>query len=220
MTPSDCAFCSRLVLELEGQFEVLQGYLLEPGSPPDIPDGACHLACLLKSTWGPFWGERRARHLEQIVRRELVAQRDGRRVYRDPRNRNWVAVAATGEMMVWPFGSERKARRVSTGRLISVEQEYNLELPPEMRELVAEVQAELTRTKSYPLWRLIEQLGLADVMVHPEALADGKLVYDRSLRGDWSATWLAVRMRYAHLVPEEVIALIEGLDADPARPVK
>jgi hypothetical protein len=210
MTPPTCIFCSRVILELDGQFEVLQGYLLDSTSA-NVPAGACHSACLITSRWGPAWAERRALHQENVLRHELVAQSGGHRVYRDRRNREWVVVAGTGELIGWRFGAERSARRSATGRLFSIESEFNLELP-DMPEVIAEAQAALTQTKGYSLWRCIERLGIADVMRHPEALADGNFVFDRALRSYWSAQAISARVRYAQLVPDDIVALVEGVN--------
>jgi hypothetical protein len=199
-----------VVLELEGQFEVLQGYLLDSATT-GIPAGVCHSACLLASSWGPAWGERRALHQEKVLRHELVAQGGGHRVYRDLRNREWVVVAGTGELIGWRFGAERSARRSATGWLFGIKSEFNLELPG-LPEVIAEAQAALTQTRQYSLWRCIERLGIADVMHHPEALAEGAFVFDEALVPDWSAQAISARVHYAQLVPDDIVALVGTID--------
>lgn len=207
MKAPSCAFCGRVVLELDGQFEILHPYLLESSQRDGVPVGPCHLACLARSAWAGLWADRRAHHHAAVLRHERIGEDARYRAFCDRRNREWVVVATTGEVFAWRIGAERKAPRTDGGRLIAVEQEYNLELP-EHGALIAEAQAALARDQRFPLPRLITGLGLDDVMMHPAALTDGAFVLDGGLRRHWSAAAVSARARYARWIPEDVIALI------------
>lgn len=207
MKAPSCAFCSRVVLEFEGQFGILHPYLLESSQRAGVPVGSCHLACLARSEWAGLWADRQAHHQATVLRHEQIGANAHYRAFHDRRNREWVVVAATGELLGWRIGAERNARRADGGRMIAIEQEYNLELP-EHGELIAEVQAALARDKRYPLPQVISRLGLDDVMMHPAALADGAFVLDGSMRRHWSTSAVSARARYMRWIPDEVIALI------------
>jgi len=209
MKPPSCTFCGRIVLEFEGQFEILHAYLLEPTQRDGVPVGTCHLACLAGSPWVTLWADRRAHHHAAVLRHDAIGQDAQHRAFRDRRNREWVVIAATGEVFGWRIGAERTAPRRDGGRLFPVEQEYNLELP-DQAPLIAEAQTALDQRKRYPLPRLVDALGLTDAILHPAALADGAFVLDASLRRYWSATAVSARVRYARWIPDAAIALIEG----------
>ena len=69
MNLENCFICKHLVLELVGQFEKLDTYLLEEDdlAYQQSAFGWCHTSCLSKSQWGAFWAQRRMWHLTSIM---------------------------------------------------------------------------------------------------------------------------------------------------------
>lgn len=98
-----CVACAQPVLELDGQFDKLDSYLIECGSPPEGSDGWWHVACLRASDLGATWHDARIRNLVDVRRCERVAESARWTVLRD-RRRKTLAVGRTGELVELSIG--------------------------------------------------------------------------------------------------------------------
>lgn len=188
MKHADCTACSLPVLELEGQFEVLDS-------------AYWHTACLIRSPQGPLAAEARLRSLVEernyVVERELP---------------NWtvvvhargdkVALGATGEMLsLSRLGSKKKSRKAEGGRVFpKIDEGYNLDLK-EPGPIDA-VRAGFASEGAFPLLELFGLLGVADKVHHPEALDRAIISY---IRETTSRHFITMRVEYGVFVPDELL---------------
>lgn len=188
MKHADCTGCSLPVLELEGQFELLDG-------------AYWHTACLIASPQGPIAAARRLENFigsrNYIVERELP---------------NWtvvvhargdkVAFGTTGEMLsLSRLGSKKKSRKADGGRVFpKVDEGYNLDLK-EPGPIDA-VRAGFASEGAFPLLELFELLGVGDRIHHREALVRAII---SSIRETVSRHFITMKIEYGVFVPDELL---------------
>jgi len=71
-------------------------------------------------------------------------------------------------------------------------------------DLVQAIQAGLLTTGGYPLLAVLKGMGIADRMVHPEALEQGAFRLDKELQHDWDKRFVSARAEYSVFVPVEL----------------
>lgn len=207
MIIDNCIGCQRPVLSLTGQFTLLDSYYLDENGPPPESAGKWHLKCLLATSHGPAWQAARQENFVKVRGYQVVATAEEWNVLRHPRTKEALALSRGGALLSLAFAKASQPRRVAGGKVYRVEhKEYHLELGD--AEVVHEVQEALRSVKTFPLLALCELLGIADRLVHPEALEDGLLHYHRGLERLWTKTSVSARWDYGVFVPEELVPYI------------
>lgn len=202
MILSSCEGCGRLVPCIDGQIDVLDSYYLDDGGPPRESAGDWHVACLLRSPYGPAWYEVRLRNFTMVRGNRVIATTPSWSVVEHPRTAERLAFSHQGQLLslVYPRGRLRKVEGGSIYR--HEDREHNLELEDEA--LIHAIQESLLATKTFPVLALVEAMGLTDVMHHPEALEGGMLHFDRGFRRRWSPRFVVARWEYGVFVPAEL----------------
>lgn len=211
MNLESCFICKHPVLELTGQFEKLDTYLL---SEDDIAyqEGAfgwCHASCLSKSTWGSFWAERRICNLTSIRGYSKLCNDGPLTVVYHPRTKEKIVLRSDGVSFTIDSSISVNKKDCSMGILLPVSEEINLEL--DESELVIRIRETLVKNKSFPLQRLIEELGLTNYLLYPEAITDGNLVFSKSLKREWIGNWVSANVTYNRFIPKEVLKVLSEI---------
>ncbi|MBZ0234586.1 MAG: hypothetical protein K8M05_19800 [Deltaproteobacteria bacterium] len=201
MRAPTCVGCARVVLELEGQFEKLDSFYLEDGGPPPETAGIWHRRCLEESPHGEAWYRARLRNHVAVRRYVEVVTTSAWTVVRHPRTGETLAFARAGASLSLTF-AEGRPRIVAGGAIHRVDEEYNLELDD--RDAITVVQDALTSVGVFPVFALLEVLGVADRVVHPEALEGAVFRFDRSLHDEWQPGFVSARVEYGVFVPDEL----------------
>lgn len=197
----DCVGCGRPVLELRGQFTLLNSFYIDGGVPPVESAGEWHLACLHESTYGETWYAARRRNFVDVRKYEVVLENEGWTVTRNPRTRETVALARSGDSLSLVF-TDARPRRVSGGAVYRVDEEYNLELAD--RDAFRAIQDTLSTVGSLPLLAVMEVIGIGDRVVHAEALEESMFRVDDELRDEWRPTFVSARADYGVFVPADL----------------
>jgi hypothetical protein len=207
MRSPTCNGCSKCVLEVNGQFAVLDSYYLEAGGPPEQSAGYWHISCLLDSPYGPAWYEARLKNHTVVRGNQIVGDTGQWTVVQHPRTNERLAFSRGGQLLSLQFAAGKARRRVEGGSVYRVEEkEYNLRL--EDAEIVQTMQQSLLTAKTFPVLKLFESLGIADRLHHPEALQGGLIHFERSMKRDWGAHFLAARWEYGVFVPSELESFV------------
>jgi hypothetical protein len=206
-TLEHCPICQQPVLELEGQFEVLQPYYARPGDPELTLFGEVHTVCLAGAPQRASWVHMLLRHFTEDRGYDTAGETDGWTVLCHRRLRESLAVHASGASI--DVQADAKISACAGGGTINLECDYHLTLPD--RESIAALQCELTKHQRIPLARVVESLGIRDKLQWPGILNTGEYVLSRQLRRDWSVTSIAGRMHYQMFVPDPVYALWKRL---------
>lgn len=202
----DCIGCARPVIELRGQFSLLNSYYVNDGVPPIESSGEWHSKCLHESPYGEAWFEARKANYLSVRGYEVTADLGAWVVVRSPRTRETIALSSAGDSISLVFGRNRPQLEAA-GAVYKVKEEYNLELSD--RAAMAAIQSALTSEGTYPLLSVVSLLGIEDRMVHIEALSDGVLRFDRALKRDWSSFAVSVQVEYGVFVPAELTAYVQ-----------
>lgn len=207
MNLEPCFLCSKPVLELAGQFDKLDSYELDPNDTA-VAQGAfgwCHGLCLVRSSWGPLWFERRrARYLGPVGYRQIAGS-EGLVALQNPRTNEKIVLRRDGLMFAFDARALAKKTPCEGGVLLPTVEEMNLELDDP--ELVKTIRAQLLEQKTFPLSRLVDALGIGDRMLFPGALEQGVLCFDKSLKRLWVGNWVSARAVHARFIPNEVLAM-------------
>lgn len=203
MNLSRCVACRLPVLEIDGQFSKLDSLFIQNGSPPPATAGWWHARCLAESDAGPAWYAARLRNYRDVRRFEVVAELAGFTVLRDPRRGKTLALARHGELIDLALGGRSQARAAEGGLIFPrSEDEFHLEL--EDASIVQAIKDALVTSGSYPLSAVLAALGIADRVVHPEALERGAFELVRGLQHHWSEHAVSARVRYGVFIPGEL----------------
>ncbi|NVB77100.1 MAG: hypothetical protein HOV81_01780 [Kofleriaceae bacterium] len=201
MSLPTCVACDLPVLELGGQFDKLDSFLIERGSPPEESAGWWHVTCLRASDVGGAWHDARVRNFTRVRGFERVAETASWTVLRD-RRRKVLAIGRSGELVELVFGRNRP-RPVEGGVVVSrVEEEYHLQL--DSAALVQEIQDTLTSTSVYPLLALFAALGIGEKVADRIALSQALLRHDEGLAAMWHAKSISARLEYGVFVPSDL----------------
>jgi len=203
-----CFICKRSVLELEGQFDTFDTYLLNE-SDDAYQQGAfgwCHAPCLSTFHWRAFWAERRIEHLTQVREFVKIGETGTLTTVRHPRTGEVTVLRTDGiTFHVEPSAFDRK-KACSEGVLLPVLEEMNLELDDP--KLAREIRDSLVQSKCFPLPKLVEALDLTDCLLYPEAILDGRLHFDKTLKREWMGNGVSVKVAYNQFLPQAVVDLV------------
>lgn len=199
MRPPSCVACRLPVLELRGQFTVLQPYLIEHDVPPPESAGAWHVTCLRLSLVGERWYQARLRSYVEIRGYELLARTGGWSVVRNPRTREVLALGADGDTLALDTAP---ARQIPGGAVhLVTEPSYGLEYDP---PVIREVQSGLRATGRFPVRALADRLGIGDRLAHPDLLETAAFRLDAELEPEWTPQFVLAVVDYPVFVPDEL----------------
>lgn len=212
-----CSICSLPVLELEGQFKILQPYFAPIGDehPAIAIAGWCHSTCLTKSEYGPKWYEWQLQHF--LTRGyERAGDVDGWSVLQLSRTRDLLALRVDGTSV----GASRKVGghagvRCDDGLCIPLNEEYNLELDDEV--IIGGIKGHLQRDGEYPIIELCRDLRIDDKLRWPQALEKGIFRFDKKLTRHWERFAVSMRAIYHSFLPEAIVPFWRQLGRLPER---
>lgn len=204
MTIRNCTSCGLPVIELRGEFEKLDPLYARGSSVPDETVGWWHTRCLAGSEAALIWYEARLKNYREMRGWTTVADLEEWTVVADSRGGTRLALGHNGQILDMPEGSGAAARPVEGGHVYpTVWPEYNLNLEPtnENAATIAAIQAALASNGTYPLPDLFVALGIADRVLHPEALELGVFRFDGGARRNWGQHSVAARAEYWIFMP-------------------
>lgn len=197
-----CVACALPVLELRGQYTLLDSFLIQNGVPPAATAGTYHSTCLATSAAGPAWGKALVRSFVGTRGFEQLAQTAEWTVARNPRTRDTVALGANGVTLSLGFTGAR--RTVPGGAVFAVsEREYMLEWDV---PLVDGLQRDLRAQGRALVLDLADQLGIRNRLAHPELLVDAAFRLDPALEPDWRPGFVWAPVDYQVFVPDALLA--------------
>ncbi|HWO24388.1 MAG TPA: hypothetical protein VNO30_36840 [Kofleriaceae bacterium] len=209
MNLSRCVACDLPVLELEGQFTKLDSFFIQQGAPPPETAGWWHARCLAGSAAAPAWYAARLRSYRDMRRFEPIAEPAGWTVLRSPQRDKVLALAQSGELLELSAYPRKQGRAVDGGVIVPhVDEEFHLEL--EDAAIIDTIKVELAASGTYPLSAVLAALGIADRVVHPEALERGAFHRVRSLEEHWGPHAVSARVEYGVFIPAEVAPFLGG----------
>ncbi len=218
MNLENCFICKHPVLELTGQFEVLDTYFLEKDDVA-LQQGAfgwCHSSCLSKSQWGAFWAERRILNMTSVRRFSKLHSDVSLTALCNPRTDERIVLRADGVSFYFQPSVLELKKDCPGGILLPIVEEWNLEL--DEPELIRIIRDALTKTKSFPLQKLVQALGLNDYLLYPEAIVDGELRFNKELEQEWIGNWVSADMSYNQFIPQAVLESALSTDLMPENP--
>jgi hypothetical protein len=196
------------VLELEGQCEFFDSFLISGGEPPPDSAGDWHLKCLRTATVGPRWRAVRVRNYVDVRGFERVAEPAGWVVLRDQRGK-LLAVGAAGELVELSHARGKPARELEEGFVFRrLEETFHLEL--EDQAAIVEMQRTLEETSVYPVSAVLAVLGIADRVVHEVALEDAKFRFDKDMRELWTRNSVSASCEYGVFMPRALEPYMRG----------
>lgn len=194
-----CIFSQQPVLELRGQFEKLDTYYLEKKDELFRKKiyGSCYSAAMKKSEWGALWYKQRMQY----------ARKMGYRVMSMAGNH---CVVDQGQALEVYYADGTRAylgrdEIPQSGNHITINQHYNLELNDVAR--VAAIREKLEQEGSYPLWKLIEHLGVQDQILEPAQLQNA-LAYAQDPAAAPVGNWLGLKLVYDYHLPPEILKVL------------
>ena len=199
----NCEVCDRPVLELEGQFEILQPYYADSSDPAFELAGWVHTPCLVGSPLSAPWVDWRIKHFSGARGYQIASKAEGWTILHDRRRRALFAFHANGAS-ISADRSEAKMTACAGGGCLSVERDSHLTIND--REFITTVQQELVIKKSVPLAKIVDKLGIRDRLQWPEVLSSGEYRLTRQLRRDWSPTSFSARLHHKVFLPDIVLA--------------
>jgi len=194
----NCVACSRSVLELRGQFALLDSFYVDDDCPPLESTGLWHARCLGESSYGEAWFAAKRRNFVSVRRYEEVAVLADCSVLRNRNTRDLIAIEKTGMTLSLSFSSKRP-KPVEGGFICMTSEDFNLELDD--REVIREVQDALEKSSAFALGSLFERLEISDRIHHPEAMEGSALRYSRDMPGRWEPDFVCGRAEYGVFVP-------------------
>jgi len=209
MNLDSCFICKRPVLEFEGQFEKLDTYLLNE-SDDAYQQGAfgwCHARCLSTSNWGAFWAERRIQHMTKVMGFAKISETSTLTAVCNPRTEEVSVLRTDGiTFSVRPSAFARKKDCLG-GILLPVSEPIHLEFDDP--KLACEIRDSLVKSRCFPLSKLVEALNVTDCLLYPEAVLDGMMQFDKTLKQHWMSTcWVSAVVAYNQFMPQAVVDLV------------
>jgi hypothetical protein len=202
MKAPTCRMCEETVLELNGQYTVLDSYYL--GRESSLADtwGDWHLSCLHTSPHREGWYEARLRNHLDVRGYERLVDIGKWTVVRSRRTAEAIAFSKDGDILDLNISGDR-LRRVGGGSIYSdLFEQFHFEL--EDAEVIRAIQEGLTAAKTFPVLAVYELLGICSRMVHPEALEGSLFHWKRGLANQWSRNTVSMRCEYGFFVPSEL----------------
>lgn len=202
MNLESCEGCGRPVIGLVGQFAKLDSYFLSADSAAGHMAGVWHARCLQEAPYAEQWYEARLDNFTRVRGYEVAAELERWSVIRHPRADERLAFSRDGLIWRLTFDGDQRSRAPGGSIHRVEEREFNLELDDEAA--IRTIQDSLRATKKFPVLGLFDLLGIADRVVHPEALTDAAFVWTRPLAKLWQRTWVSARCEYGVFVPAEL----------------
>ena len=198
-----CPNCELPVLELEGQFSLLDSFYINNDSPPAATAGWWHAGCLAESEVASLWYEARLRNFRDIRRYRTVAEYAQWTVLREPNQSAVLALGRGGQILNLSRGRRKRARATDGGYIHPVAEDmFHLSL--EDVDFVHSIQQQLLNSGRYPLLDVLNALGISDKLVHHEALEQGVFRFDKRLQREWDARYVSASVEYGVFVPAEL----------------
>lgn len=204
-----CFVSQKPILDIPGQVDHLQPYLLRPDDSVLLEAnavGSCYIQALAASPWAALWGARVKAHFLNTIGLVSLGEVDDLLVLQNPRSKTITVMLSNGASFDLPrLDGLLKAKRQEGKAWIELTIEYNLH---DLAQPVADEIQEALRTQGdYPLARLAEHWGITDCFRQPEVLAHSKLVYNKKLKGYWDKSSTSSDCSYLLMVPEAVLDL-------------
>jgi hypothetical protein len=202
-----CFVSRQPILDIPGQVDVFQPYLLGPGDDAlQEAVGPCYILHLAASPYAALWGPKVLQHLTGTIGLRSLGQVGDHQVLFNPRSKVVTVLLPSGATFDLPRQVVlSKAKRQDGWAWIECTIEYNLhDLAP---AVASEIQQALVAEGAYALSRLAEHLGVSDCFRQPAVLAHARLVFDKSLKRYWDAHSSSSNCTYVLLVPEGVLDL-------------
>jgi hypothetical protein len=198
----DCPMCGKPVLELEGQFELLQSYFTDEDDPATQIFGEVHTTCFAASPHGATWTRWRINHFSTVRGYAPVGARDGWTVLTHPRLREVLGFHDSGASIAANHRDRDLALAEGGGSLLEESESHITLADP---EFTRSIQEELLDKNALPLRRITDHLGISDRLYWPDVLTTGKYVFSRQLRREWSPRSFSATVRYLKFLPEVVL---------------
>ncbi|HEX8545312.1 MAG TPA: hypothetical protein VF691_00035 [Cytophagaceae bacterium] len=80
------------------------------------------------------------------------------------------------------------------GILLPVSEPMHLEFDDP--KLACEIRDSLIQSSCFPLSKLVEALNLTDSLLYPEAVLDGMMQFDKTLKQHWMGNWVSAIVTY------------------------
>jgi hypothetical protein len=202
-----CVYCEACVLELDGQFEKLDSYFIDDPLLENTV-GWWHASCLSQSDFGLPWFEARLRNFRDVRGYRSVVDTGSWTVVEHARTREVLALGRNGLLLDLSVQGGR-ARPVEGGAVYPVaSNEFNIDLTGYSggEAAIAVMQAALVDTGSYPIADLLQQLGVADRVMHPPVLEAAVFRFDGSLRRYFGSATMSAQAEYGVFIPSELHA--------------
>lgn len=199
----NCVGCAKPILQLQGQFTLLDSFYLNgDADPPEESAGNWHIHCLAASGFGAAWQRLRLENFMGVRDYEQIGDPGEWIVLQHPRTKEPMALSGNGGLLSLSFGKGSKLP-AQDGFIYEVEKdESHLELADP--EIIRVIQTSLTSTKSFPIPTLFEMLGIEDLVMHSEALRRGLIHHNARLQPHWTSTSVSARWNYGVFVPSEL----------------
>jgi hypothetical protein len=196
-----CELCQLPVLELEGQFRILQPYDAKSDHPASEIAGTCHTTCLATSPHHTKWAEWT---ITSFLRRGYTrgSLMEGWQLLSLTRVDDVVAVHESGCTVGYKGADLKNGKRRDGGLMLPERREMHYTLDD--TELVARWQGQLASTGSIPLESIVQDLGISDRIRWPQALAGGRWMNSRRTRADWGTGHIGAVCEYNVFVPTVV----------------
>jgi hypothetical protein len=198
-----CPSCGLRVLELEGQFSLLNSFYINNDSPPAETAGWWHARCLAESDVATLWYEARLRNFRDVRRYQTVAEYAQWTVMQEPNRKKLLALGRRGQVLSLSRGRRKRVRVTDGGCIYSkTEEMFHFELGDV--DLVHSIQEQLLSYGRYPLLDVLNAVGIADKLIHHEALEHGAFLFDKQLYQDWNIRSTSAGVEYGVFVPAEL----------------
>jgi hypothetical protein len=194
-----CSGCSALVLELEGQFEVLQPYYSSEPNPAREIAGWCHSSCLIASPHRATWTRWMLEHFTGVRGYAEAGVFDGWHALQSRRHAEMLAVHENGGSVSIDVSVLKRAKRVDGGLLLPIQQEMNLEFAE--RDVVDLIKSKLESEGAIAIVEVLSALEIGDRILWPQALVDARFVDSKKLRRHWGVRHIVVDAHYAQYIP-------------------
>jgi hypothetical protein len=204
----NCGICRAPVLELDGQFELLQPYYVASGDPAPEVLGEVHTHCLATSPHGAAWARWRLRHFTGVRGYEIAGIAEDWTILQDRRRRSLVALRGDGASIAVDR-TDAPATSCAGGGCLSLASDYHLSIDDP--QFIAVIQHELTSQRRVPLATIVDHLGIRDKLQWPAVLDAGEYVFSRPLRRDWTSTSVSARMHHELFLPQVVLGAWRAL---------
>lgn len=216
MNLPNCFICNRPVLELQGQFEKFDSYLLNEDDNALEQDayGWCHSSCLSTSEWGAYWHKKYLAFQEGLALKNI---QEFNNTYILLKRRNEFLLLNKNGLSYSFKTSDFKTRKITkNGILIPVSHELNLEFKDRLD--VMKIRDTLLEQKTFPLINVVEMFGLKDRLIFPQAIEEGQLHFDEELKEEWRANWVSCQVKYHQYIslenPKELEKFILSIDEE------